>query len=110
MKTCAEHNVKFSEKSPNKGGYYWHSINFDKNEYCSKTKEAYDAIADLGEEIKPEQPGLTRESIKEPDWDAIAEGKVRHGIAVAFIAMGTPLDDVRKAEMQRWVDWILTGK
>ena len=44
---------------------------------------------------------------KEPDWDAIAEGKVRHGVVCAFIAAGKKptIEDI-----EYWVNYIITGK
>lgn len=36
----------------------------------------------------PIQPPLTREPLEAPDWDKIAEGKVRHGVVVAMIEHG----------------------
>lgn len=44
---------------------------------------------------------------EKPDWDAISRGKVRHGVAIAFIAQGRTLDEATIAEMQQWVDWIM---
>lgn len=41
-----------------------------------------------------------------PNWDEIALGKVRHGVACAMIQSGKPLD---KLEMSKWVDWIMNG-
>jgi len=41
---------------------------------------------------------------KQPDWDKIALGKVRHGIACAFIQAGKQFNP---AEMQPWVDWVM---
>ena len=42
-----------------------------------------------------------------PDWDAISRGKVRHGVAVAYIELGRELDMETKAEMDKWVDYIM---
>ena len=41
---------------------------------------------------------------KAPDWDKIALGKVRHGIACAFIQAGRQLNPV---ELNQWVDWVM---
>jgi hypothetical protein len=44
--------------------------------------------------------------VKEPDWDAIAEGKVRHGLVCAYIQGGTePLID----NLEKWKTYIMTG-
>ena len=43
---------------------------------------------------------------KEPDWEAIAEGKVRHGVVCAFIA-ARHKPEVK--EVERWVRYIITG-
>lgn len=44
-----------------------------------------------------------------PDWDKIAEGKVRHGVAVAYIENGKPLNDVIKDEIRKWTQFIIDG-
>lgn len=41
-----------------------------------------------------------------PDWDAIAEGKVRHGVVCAYIQSGSSLE---LASIERWVKYIMTG-
>jgi len=47
-----------------------------------------------------------------PDWDAIAEGKVRHGVATAVIAqLGlVELTDEMVDLMEDWVKYIMSGK
>jgi len=52
----------------------------------------------------------TEELIGEkPDWDAIARGKVRNSVAVAYIEIHKgDLSESVKKEMSRWVDWIMT--
>lgn len=102
MKICPEHDKPFSDKSPNKVGNYWHVIDFEKNEYCSKTKEEYDTISDIQEE--------TRESAKTPDWDAIAEGKVRHGFAIEAFKLGMPLNDETKKFINEWIRYVMEGR
>lgn len=55
---------------------------------------------------------LIQEPVKEnkgTDWDAIAEGKVRHGVAIAFIDKGRELNGETKQEMNKWVRWIVDG-
>jgi len=44
-----------------------------------------------------------------PDWDKIAEGKVRHGIMVAHITRGDKLTDKLKEEMEEEVDYVMWG-
>jgi hypothetical protein len=44
---------------------------------------------------------------KQPDWDKIAEGKVRHGIAVAFIESGAKLTEETKSEINSWVKFVM---
>jgi len=51
-------------------------------------------------EPKPEQ---------RPDWDAIAEGKVRHGFALEAYKMGKPLNGETKLEINRWVRFVMEG-
>lgn len=47
---------------------------------------------------------------KEPDWDAIAEGKVRHGVVCALLSSRSleamPVTD----KIEYWVNYIITGK
>jgi len=47
-----------------------------------------------------------------PDWDAIAEGKVRHGVAVAFIEAFKvrKLDEEMIGDMDEYVRWIMDGE
>jgi len=44
-----------------------------------------------------------------PDWDAIARGKVRHGVAVAVIQQQglVKIDKDMKELMSEWADWIM---
>jgi hypothetical protein len=44
VKTCKLHNTKFSAKSPNTRGEYWHVIDFAKKEFCSVSAEIYNAL------------------------------------------------------------------
>ncbi|MCK5016922.1 MAG: hypothetical protein KAS32_07600 [Candidatus Peribacteraceae bacterium] len=45
---------------------------------------------------------------KEPNWDAIARGKVRNSVVCAFI--GAPIDAMPSIkDMEYWVDYIMTG-
>ena len=48
------------------------------------------------------QPNVQVE--EKPDWDKIALGKVKHGVACAFIQANKPFNP---AEMKQWVDWIM---
>lgn len=43
---------------------------------------------------------------KEPDWDAIAEGKVRHGLVCAYIQGGLKLS---LEDLEKWKTYIMTG-
>jgi hypothetical protein len=52
---------------------------------------------------KPLQPTNDK-----PDWDAIAEGKVRHGVVCAFIAAGKFEVDISIVEY--WVRYIMDGQ
>lgn len=53
-----------------------------------------------------------REAVKEdkPDWDEIAKGKVRHGIAVAFIERGEELTESTKTAINDWVEFVMKGQ
>lgn len=45
---------------------------------------------------------------KEPNWDAIARGKVRNSVVCAFI--GAPIDAMPSInDMEYWVNYIMTG-
>jgi len=50
---------------------------------------------------------VARTIAKEPDWDAIAEGKVRHGVVCAFIQAGK--FDVDISIVDYWVRYIIDG-
>lgn len=56
----------------------------------------------------PETPAPRKEA--DADWDAIARGKVRCQVAVAFIDKGEGLSEITISNMNDWVDWIMTGK
>lgn len=52
------------------------------------------------------QNAAQRPNGKQPDWDAISRGKVRHGVTCAFIQSGTePTID----RVEYWVDYIMNG-
>ena len=46
---------------------------------------------------------------KQPDWDKITEGKIRHGVAVAFIEKGHELNPDNMKTMEKWVQFIIHG-
>jgi len=46
---------------------------------------------------------------KQPDWDKITEGKIRHGVAVAFIEKGQELNPDNMKTMEKWVQFIIHG-
>ena len=46
---------------------------------------------------------------KKPDWDKITEGKIRHGVAVAFIEKGHKLTPDNMKTMEKWVQFIIHG-
>jgi len=48
-------------------------------------------------------------SDKQPDWDKITEGKIRHGVAVAFIEQGKDLTADNMKTMEKWVQFIIHG-
>jgi hypothetical protein len=53
-----------------------------------------------------QQPPQGRQQANQPDWDKIAEGKVRNSVVCAFISNGVepPIEAVKK-----WTDYIMTG-
>jgi len=48
-------------------------------------------------------------SDKQPDWDKITEGKIRHGVAVAFIEKGHELTPDNLKTTEKWVQFIIHG-
>ena len=46
---------------------------------------------------------------KKPDWGKITEGKIRHGVAVAFIEKGHELTPDNMKTMEKWVQFIIHG-
>ena len=48
-------------------------------------------------------------SDKQPDWDKITEGKIRHGVAVEAFSKGMKLDAETMREVERWVQFIIHG-
>ena len=48
-------------------------------------------------------------SDQQPDWDKITEGKIRHGVAVAFIEQGKDLTPHNMKTMEKWVQVIIHG-
>ena len=40
---------------------------------------------------------------KQPDWDKITEGKIRHGFALASFTRGDKLDDQLIQDIEAWV-------
>ena len=48
-------------------------------------------------------------SDKQPDWDKITEGKIRHGVSVAFIEKGHELTPDNMKSMEKWVQFIIHG-
>lgn len=50
-----------------------------------------------------------QETFKKPQ-DPDAEGKVRHGVSIAFIERGAPFNEAIKKEISDWADFIMNGK
>ena len=48
-------------------------------------------------------------SDQQPDWEKITEGKIRHGVAVAFIEKGQELTPDNMKSMEKWVQFIIHG-
>jgi len=91
-------------------GKFYHYINGEKaNGTCYGKPKLQDE--DFIDKKYPMEKEEIREPIKEPDWDGIARGKVRNSVAVAFIGKnGTIILDEDKEQMEKWVDWIMSGK
>ena len=49
------------------------------------------------------------EKDKQPDWDKITEGKIRHGLAVEAFAKGMDLDGENMKLIEKWVQFIIHG-
>lgn len=94
-------------KPENKGKKYFTCVACGKFNWVGES-------SNVSPKMPSPDPGdnLTHEKIDQPDWDAIAKGKVRHGVAVAFIPVvaGSPCTNETKKIMNSWVDWILQGK
>jgi len=58
--------------------------------------------------VAPQNKSYQAQPAQPVDWDKIAEGKVRHGVAIAFIEKGKTFDEA-KLEMGKWVNWIMKG-
>ncbi len=57
----------------------------------------------------PNSYQTTHKANTEPNWDKIAEGKVRHGVAIAYIEQGKKLSEETVKEINNWTKFIITG-
>ena len=58
----------------------------------------------------PQAPQQAAQEPK-PDWDAIAQGKVRHGLVCAYLAAGKEFGkDFKLGDIDYWAEFIMTGK
>tara|TARA_R110000796_G_scaffold29859_6_gene80200 strand:+ start:2437 stop:2850 length:414 start_codon:yes stop_codon:yes gene_type:complete len=48
-------------------------------------------------------------SEKQPDWDKITEGKIRHGIAVEAFSNGMELNADNMKTIEKWVQFVIHG-
>ena len=48
-------------------------------------------------------------SEKQPDWDKITEGKIRHGIAVEAFSKGMELNSDNMKNIEKWVQFVIHG-
>ncbi len=55
----------------------------------------------------PQTPSARNKQNGQPDWDAIAEGKVRHGIVCAIMSAGSVPD---YEYVEKWVKYVMTGQ
>lgn len=78
---------------------------------CSNRECSYVVGATYQQPVAPQNaPQAVKQPSNEPnspDWDLIALGKVKHGVACAFIQAGKVFSPV---DMQPWVDWIMDKK
>jgi len=47
---------------------------------------------------------------KQPNWDKITEGKIRHGFAVAAFTNGISMTDELCTQIECWVRYVVDGK
>ena len=47
---------------------------------------------------------------KNPDWDKITEGKIRHGFAVAAFTNGIEMTEEVCTDIECWVRYVIDGK
>ena len=47
---------------------------------------------------------------KQPDWDKITEGKIRHGFAVAAFTNGIDMTEEVCTDIECWVRYVIDGK
>ena len=47
---------------------------------------------------------------KQPDWDKITEGKIRHGFAVAAFTNGLEMTDSLCTQIECWVRYVVDGE
>ena len=47
---------------------------------------------------------------KQPDWDKITEGKIRHGFAVSAFANGMEMTDELCQVIEKWVRYVVEGQ
>jgi len=57
----------------------------------------------------PQQTTGPPKNNKQPDWDAIAEGKVRHGLVCAYIQSPREFTMATLGEIEDWKTYIMTG-
>lgn len=100
-------------------GEMWDNRNKKTNPKAPDFKckdKACDGVIWPARDNRPQQVSEYRENIsatqpvaRQPDWDAIAEGKVRHGLVIAFIEKGAIYSKETCEEIERWQDYILSG-
>jgi len=71
-----------------------------------KVYKRLEIIAQTKKEDKPEPAPYVATT---PDWDKIAEGKVRHGVAIEAYKLGKTLNVETATEIDGWVGYIMSG-
>ena len=114
---CTQHSVQLSQGESktkfNPDGsaktYWYHKTANNRMCFGDDTgKSTYTPkMAQKAEEIREK---LAPEA--KVNWDEISKGKVRHGVAVAFIEhLGAkPPEEIDKVAIDAWTDYIMTGK
>lgn len=95
---CPIHNKPFRE-----GKYGWYCATKVGEGWCNEKPKQFD-------QLPKDSPVVQRVvDAAKPDWDAIAAGKVRHGVVCALIQAGKTKSEVFE-EAPAYVDYVMKGE